>query len=229
MNNAMVAGVGYGEISKENLPQEIVRIREQSVALAADKAPYFDSQEGLKTWFADPATRNLPAFVKINEARVLVKKNGDDPNILDLWSPTEKNWGVFDFNKKEAPPEGAKATPTPSSSNEAGKKLNKLTAPVADLTSRYTPQELFEKAGDRVIDAGLNIGDYFATGVRNNVLAPALEFSAGVAGKELDLEDLPNPSFKDRKWKSLTPKERAALLGRSSPGLTIMEAGLKAK
>ena len=229
MNNAMVAGVGYGDIPKENLPQEIVRLREQSVSLAADKAPYFDSQEGLKTWFADPATRNLPAFVKINEARVLVKKNGDDPNILDLWSPTEKNWGVVDFNKKEAPPEGAKATPNPSSSNEAGKKLNKLTAPVADLTSRYTPQELFEKAGDRVIDAGLNIGDYFATGVRNNVLAPALEFSAGVAGKELDLEALPNPSFKARKWKSLTPKERAALLGRSSPGLTIMEAGLKAK
>jgi hypothetical protein len=226
MNNAVVAGVGYGEISKENLPQEIARLKQQQVALAVDNAPYFKDRETLKSWASDKNTRRLPFFTDANGARVLARMS-DDPNVLSVWAPTQNDWIPLDLNK-DAPTAETKTT-NPLSSNEAGKKLNKLTAPIADLTSRYTPQELFEKAGDRVIDAGLNIGDYLATGVRNNVLAPALEFSAGASGKELDLEDLPNPSFKDRKWKNLTPKERAALLGRSSPGLTTMEAVRKAK
>jgi hypothetical protein len=227
MNNAVVAGVGYGEISKENLPQEIARLKQQQVTLAVDNAPYFKDRETLKSWASDKNTRRLPFFTDVNGARVLARMTEDDPNNLSIWAPTKNVCISAAPPKKETPAQ--EKTATNSKPNETGKKLNKLTAPVADLTSRYTPQELFEKAGDRVIDAGLNIGDYFATGVRNNVLAPALEFSAGVAGKELDLEDLPNPSFKDRKWKNLTSKERAALLGRSSPGLTTMEAALKTK
>jgi hypothetical protein len=227
MNNAVVAGVGYGEISKENLPQEIARLKQQQVTLAVDNAPYFKDRETLKSWASDKNTRRLPFFTDVNGARVLARMTEDDPNNLSIWAPTQNDWISAAPPKKETPAQ--EKTATNSKPNETGKKLNKLTAPVADLTSRYTPQELFEKAGDRVIDAGLNIGDYLATGVRNNVLAPALEFSAGAAGKELDLEDLPNPSFKDRKWKNLTSKERAALLGRSSPGLTTMEAALKTK
>jgi hypothetical protein len=125
MNNAVVAGVGYGEISKENLPQEIARLKQQQVTLAVDNAPYFDSQEGLKEWFKNPATRNLPTFTNINGSRVLVKARGGDPNVLSVWAPTQNDWVSYDLNKKEAPSAETKTQSEYSDAGQVGQKLRK--------------------------------------------------------------------------------------------------------
>jgi hypothetical protein len=228
LQRASATGVSLGDISKDAIPQEIANTNKQLVALSVDKAPYLKNREDLAKWLSNPNTRKLPYFTDINQTRVLARY-GSDPNTPEVWSPARSEWGSLIAPETKEPNKKESLNLSNSNSNEAGKKLNKIVAPVANLIRKYTPLQLVEKAGDRVLDAGLNVGDYLTTGFRNNVAAPALEYAAGAAGKELNFEDLPNPSFKDRKWKNLTDEERAMMLGRSSLGNVATQAFLKAK
>jgi hypothetical protein len=124
LQRAMDTGVALGDITKDQLPQEIARLNQEQVALSAEKAPYFKDRESLAKWLSDSNTRNLPYFTDINGARSLARYNGIDPNTPQVWSPTQSMWVNFSSPEKTQPtPE--KPQSEFSEAGQTGQKIRK--------------------------------------------------------------------------------------------------------
>ena len=124
LQRAMDTGVALGDVTKDQLPQEIARLNQEQVAIAAEKAPYFKDRESLAKWLSDSNTRNLPYFTEINGARSLARYNGVDPDTPQVWSPTQSMWVNFSSPEKTQPtPE--KPQSEFSEAGQTGQKIRK--------------------------------------------------------------------------------------------------------
>jgi hypothetical protein len=118
LNLAFSNGVDYGATLKDEIPQAIVKLNEDKVRLAVDKAPFFNPEspsdrEKLQKWLSDETTKNLPYNTLVDGVAATLEPTGKS-NVYNRWSPTEKTWVVYDFNKKEPPPAAPAATTSAS-------------------------------------------------------------------------------------------------------------------
>jgi hypothetical protein len=211
INKVERAGI-TGVLSEEDLAKERQDLNQKQIALANDNAPYFKTREELAKWLSDETTRNLPYFTEISGKKVLAKSISDDPNSFAIWTPTEKSW----VNAAAAKPKEKEAQAETTSPNTSGKKLRSTAAPLLKKAINFAKDPVST-------DLILNSADYVATGIRNNVTAPAVEWVAGVAGKELDMGRTTNPSITERNKKPLTGEEmRNILLRTQNPLINLL-------
>lgn len=161
--------------------------------------------------------------VDTSAADAYLKQAGVNSGLVGMWNGPQLVF--FNYNpsakeplviaKTQAPPASeAKKSSEAASPNESGKRLGAAVKPALQKTANF----LRGPTADEL----LNRADYVATGIRNNITAPAVEWAAGVAGEDLDLGRTPNPSVADRDKKQLTAKERAAILSRTQNPLTTL-------
>ena len=221
LSYAESAGVGYKNLEPGEITARRLQINQDRVALAIQHAPTFgDKGEQLK-YMTDPETKGLPFKETVNGIPTILFPT-DKPNIYKQWSSSEKTWKIFDANKKEEPNLGSEnAAAEAASPNESGKRLGAAGKRAIQKTANAIQKTANYLEGP-TMDELLNRADYVATGIRNNITAPAVELAAGVAGENLDLGRTSNPSVADRDKKQLTPKERAAILTRTHSPLTSL-------
>lgn len=167
---------------------------------------------------------NGEVIANADAASNYLNKVGAKQTLVASWDGPELKWFNFTpsaeqgkqlvpFTKKAPPPASdAKKSSEAASPNESGKRLGGAVKPALQKTANFLK-------GPNA-DELLNRADYVATGIRNNITAPAVEWAAGVAGEDLDMGRTPNPSVADRDKKQLTAKERAAILSRTQNPLT---------
>lgn len=152
---------------------------------------------------------------KIKAKQTLVATwDGPELKWFNFTPSAEQGKQLVPLMKKAPKASEAEKSSEAASPNESGKQLGAALKPALQKTANFlkgpTTDELFNRA------------DYFATGIRNNITAPAVEWAAGVAGQDLDMGRTPNPSIADRDKKQLTTKERAAILSRAQNPLTTL-------
>jgi len=168
---------------------------------------------------------NGEVIANADAASNYLNKVGAKQTLVASWDGPELKWFTFTPSEKQgkqlvpltkkAPPASEdKKSSEVASPNESGKRLGAAVKPALQKTAN------FFKGLNPTTDELLNRADYVATGIRNNITAPAVEWAAGVAGEDLDMGRTPNPSVADRDKKQLTAKERAAILSRTQNPLT---------
>lgn len=161
--------------------------------------------------------------VDTSAADAYLKQAGVNSGLVGMWNGPQLVF--FNYNpsakeplviaKTQAPPASeAKKSSEVASPNESGKRLGAAVKPALQKTANFLKGP--------TADELLNRADYVATGIRNNITAPAVEWAAGVAGEDLDMGRTPNPSVADRDKKQLTAEERAAILSRTQNPLTTL-------
>ena len=164
--------------------------------------------------------------INADAALAYTTKMGVQKTLVAAWNGPNLDWFAFTPSAKEgeqlvpittkappAPPAGeGKKSSEAASPNQSGKRLGAALKPAIRNTANFLKGP--------TTDELLNRADYVATGIRNNITAPAVEWAAGIAGEDLDLGRTPNPSVADRDKKQLTAKDRAAILSRSQNPLT---------
>lgn len=152
---------------------------------------------------------------KVKAKQTLVASwDGPELKWFNFTPSAEQGKQLVPLTKKAPPASEDKKSSEVASPNESGKRLGAAVKPALQKTAN------FFKGLNPTTDELLNRADYVATGIRNNITAPAVEWAAGVAGEDLDMGRTPNPSVADRDKKQLTAKERAAILSRTQNPLT---------
>lgn len=178
---AYANGINFGGVAKDNIPQEIVNLNEQKVALAVERAPTFNMSEPndkvkMQDWLAKGETKNLLFNAILDDGSIATFEPTTQENIYRRWSPTEKQWKIANFNKPQDNPVSEKPETNSefSKAGQAGQKIRRAASKIAGA------------AESGVAKAGAAVADLLPLSV--NTGASVIEGAAGVFDTPLKLD-----------------------------------------